>query len=71
MADDIEFWPLKVVVQKVGLSQAEVYRRMSEGRFPRNYDYRDGGTRKFWLASDVRAWQQQILDAQRNPRDPL
>ncbi|WP_409372955.1 hypothetical protein [Sphingobium herbicidovorans] len=44
---------------------------MSEGRFPRNYDYRDGGTRKFWLASDVRAWQQQILDAQRNPRDPL
>jgi len=61
MADDIEFWPMKVVVQKVGLSKTEIYRRAAEGTFPKSRDYRDGGIRKFWLSTEVRAWQDAIL----------
>jgi len=64
MAPDVEFWPMKVVVQKVGLSQAEVYRRVAEGRFPRSRGYADGGVRRFWVSTEVQAWQQSILDAQ-------
>ena len=61
MTTDVEFWPLKIVAQKVGLSQTEIYRRVADNRFPRSYNYNDGGKRKFWLASDVKAWQEQIL----------
>lgn len=61
MYDDIEFWPLKIVVQKVGLSKTEIYRRVAENRFPASRSYNDGGMRKFWLSSEVRAWQKAVL----------
>lgn len=64
MQTDVEFWPLKVVVQKVGLSKTEVYRRAAEGKFPQSRGYGDGGVRRFWVSTEVQAWQQQILDAQ-------
>lgn len=53
---DIEFWPISTVTQKVGLSRSEIYRRMEGGRFPKSRAYRDS-TRKFWLSNEVRSWQ--------------
>lgn len=61
MTGDVEFWPLKTVVQKVGLSKTEIYRRVAENRFPASRSYNDGGMRKFWLSSEVKAWQENIL----------
>lgn len=61
MVEDLEFWPLKVVVKKVGLSKTEIYRRIAEGRFPQSRSYRDGGMRKFWLSTEIRDWQQALI----------
>lgn len=61
MTGDVEFWPLKTVVQKVGLSKTEIYRRVAENRFPASRSYNDGGMRKFWLSSEVKTWQENIL----------
>jgi predicted DNA-binding transcriptional regulator AlpA len=56
MVEDLEFWPLKVVVKKVGLSKTEIYRRIAEGRFPQSRSYR-----KFWLSTEIREWQQALI----------
>ena len=61
MIEDHEFWPLKQVMQRVGLSKSEIYRRMAEGRFPVARPYGQGSTKRFWLASEIRAWQADIL----------
>jgi predicted DNA-binding transcriptional regulator AlpA len=61
MAVDLEFWPMKVVAKKVGLSQTEIYRRIADGRFPRGLHYADGGKRKFWLSTEIIEWQEAII----------
>lgn len=61
MDDGIEFWPMKLVAKKVGLSQTEIYRRIADGRFPRSRSYADGGKRRFWLSTEVLDWQRDIL----------
>jgi predicted DNA-binding transcriptional regulator AlpA len=58
--DDIEFWPLDTVITKVGLSRSEIYRRAKDGSFPASRAYKNS-TRRFWLSSDVRAWQRSEL----------
>lgn len=60
--EDVEFWPLAVVQQKVGLSRSEIYRRAKERTFPAARAYRNS-TRRFWLSSDVRRWQAEELGA--------
>jgi predicted DNA-binding transcriptional regulator AlpA len=53
---DEEFWRLPAVIERVGLSKSEIYRRMRDGSFPANKRYRRGSG-VFWLASEVRGWQ--------------
>lgn len=61
MTDDHEFWPLKQVLKRVGLSKTEIYRRMADGRFPAGHLYGGEGSKRFWLASEIRAWQADLL----------
>jgi predicted DNA-binding transcriptional regulator AlpA len=61
MTADLEFWPMKLVAKKVGLSQTEIYRRIAEGRFPQSLHYGNGGKRKFWLSTEIIEWQQAVL----------
>lgn len=63
LSDDVEFWPLDTVLQKVGLSRSEIYRRQRDGSFPNSRPYRNS-SRRFWLSSDVRRWQaNELTDA--------
>lgn len=59
---NVDFWRLPTVMQTVGLSKSEIYKRIARGDFPpaRNYP---GTAKKFWLSTDVRQWQERILDA--------
>lgn len=57
----VEFLPLKEVVKKVGLSKSEIYRQIADGRFPSSRPYKDNPKRRFWLSTDVAAWQQEQL----------
>jgi predicted DNA-binding transcriptional regulator AlpA len=63
LTEDVEFWPLSTVIQKVGLSRSEIYRRQSDGTFPSSRSYRNS-SRRFWLSSDVRRWQAEELGAE-------
>lgn len=63
MTEDIEFWKLAVVMKKSGLSKTEIYRRMEDGRFPKARNYGGEGARKFWVSTEVIAWQQSLLTA--------
>lgn len=60
MASQIEFWRLPVVIEKVGLSKSEIYRRISNGKFPKPRRYPDS-EKTFWLSGDVITWQMQAL----------
>ena len=60
MASQLEFWRLPVVIQKVGLSKSEIYRRVSDGRFPKPRRYPDSD-KTFWLSRDVITWQLETL----------
>ena len=59
--EEIQFWKLTVVMANVGLSKSEIYRQMKEGRFPPSRSYRHDSKRKFWLSTEVRAWQADVL----------
>lgn len=61
MGDDIEFWRLETVIAKTGYSKTEIYRRMKEGAFPRSHSYNDGTAKRFWLSTEIRRWQAEIL----------
>ena len=63
---DVEFWRLRTVLQKVGLSKSEVYRQMASGTFPKSRRYAGSGTRgTFWLSRDILLWQEeQLWDAE-------
>lgn len=60
MAEDVEFWSLDRVMEKVGLSRSEIYRRAKIGTFPASRRYRDS-TRCYWLSTEVRTWQKAEL----------
>ena len=49
-----EFWSLKVVQAKTGLSRSTIYAYVAAGCFPRQR--RLGPRRIAWLASEVTAW---------------
>ena len=62
----LEFWRLKAVEPKTGLSKSEIYRRMKDADsalnpFPPSRPYRSGrrgpGAAVFWVSADVEAWQ--------------
>lgn len=63
MVTDEEFWRLPKVIEKVGMSRAQIYRRVADGTFPRSRSYRNSTRSVFWLASEVRDWQQQEVAA--------
>lgn len=60
MRSDVEFWRLPTVMQKVGLSKSEIYRRISDGRFPKSRRYPDSD-KTYWVSTEVVEWQQQVL----------
>ena len=51
-----EFWSIKMVSQKTGLSRASIYRYVARNLFPPRR--RIGPGRIAWLASEVLAWMQ-------------
>jgi len=61
IVEEAEFWPLRKVLQRVGLSKTEIYRRIADRRFPAGRSYGDGSTKKFWLSTDIKAWQDAVL----------
>lgn len=58
----VEFWSLTRVVEVTGISKSEVYRRVKLGQFPRSHKYRDGERRRFWISTEIMAWQQEQID---------
>lgn len=60
--EDIEFWRMPTVIAKVGLSKSEIYRRIKIGTFPKARPYPGSPGRRFWVSTEVCAWQQAILD---------
>ena len=59
---DTEFLALRRVIEITGVSKSEIYRLMSEGKFPASHGYRHSPRRRFCVSHDVQAWQQQQLD---------
>lgn len=57
MKPSAEFIRLKDVIQMTSLSKSEIYRRMRDGRFPRNI--RLGHRTAVWRKGDVAAWRTQ------------
>ena len=51
---DNHFLRLPQVMQKIGLSRSEIYRRISLGQFPAQYKI--GERTSAWLASEIDAW---------------
>jgi prophage regulatory protein len=49
-----EFWGLKIVQEKTGLSRSTIYSYVAIGYFPRQRQL--GPRRIAWLASEVTAW---------------
>jgi prophage regulatory protein len=54
VAFDEEFWSIKTIVAKTGLSRTTIYECVKRGLFPRQRHL--GPRRVAWLASEVRAW---------------
>jgi prophage regulatory protein len=54
LAVDDEFWNLKTVLAKTGLSRSTLYTYVAIGLFPKQRHL--GVRRVAWLASEVRAW---------------
>jgi prophage regulatory protein len=51
---DEEFWSIKTIVAKTGLSRTTIYECVKRNLFPRQRHL--GPRRVAWLASEVRAW---------------
>jgi prophage regulatory protein len=51
---DDEFWSIRAIVARTGLSRSTIYDYIARGLFPRQR--RLGPRRVGWLASEVRAW---------------
>ena len=59
--EPIRFLPFAEVKNRVGLSRAEIYRRMAAETFPRSIPLSE--KRVAWVESEVAAWQRKILQA--------
>lgn len=70
LSEDVEFWPLDTVIQKVGLSRSEIYRRQANRSFPTSRSYRNS-SRRFWLSTEIRRWQAEQLAAPASNDDEL
>jgi predicted DNA-binding transcriptional regulator AlpA len=57
---DLQFWRINTVVANVGLSKSELYRRASNGSFPKPRKY-PGSNKTFWVSTEVRRWQRDQL----------
>jgi len=51
---DEEFWSLKIVKAKTGLSRSTIYAYIATGMFP--MQRRLGRRRVAWLSTEVKAW---------------
>ena len=56
LGNNDEFWSIKTVSQKTGLSRASIYRYVARNLFPARR--RIGPGRIAWLASEVLSWMQ-------------
>ena len=45
---------LKIVIEKTGLAKSTVYKKISEGEFPKQFSL--GGKAVGWLESDIEEW---------------
>jgi prophage regulatory protein len=54
VAFDEEFWSIKTITAKTGLSRTTIYDCVKRGLFPRQRHL--GPRRVAWLASEVLAW---------------
>ena len=58
---------LKQVLQRVGISRAQLYSLMGEGLFPRNFSLcGPGGRAVGWLESDIDDWVASRVERQMN-----
>ena len=51
---DDEFWGIRRVMAKTGLSRSSIYAYVASGIFPRQRQL--GARRIAWLASEIQAW---------------
>lgn len=54
---DMEFWRLPDVERASGLKKSNIYARIKDGTFPASRPYRHNPRSRFWLSTEVRAWQ--------------
>lgn len=57
----IEFLRIQRVIELTGLSKAEIYRQIADGRFPPSRPYRSNPRKRFWTSTEIREWQQRQL----------
>ncbi len=60
---ETQFLSLARVIELVGISRSEIYRQIKAGSFPQSRAYKDLEKRRFWLSSEIKAWQQGQLGA--------
>lgn len=54
-----DFWRLKTVIAKVGMSKTEIYRRQKRGDFPRGRKVSPRVT--VWPSTEIFDWQLKVL----------
>lgn len=59
----LRFIRMRDVVNKTGLSQASIYRRMNEGQFPSSISI--GANRVAWVEHEVDEWMRQQIEQSR------
>lgn len=50
---------MKRVVEVTGISKTEIYRQIATGRFPAGRPYKSNPSRRFWVSTEVAAWQRE------------
>lgn len=55
----LEFLAMRRVVEMTGISKSEIYRQIAAGRFPAGRNYKNNPHRKFWVSTEVVAWQRE------------
>ena len=66
-ANALRILRLKEVLQRVGISRAQLYSLMGEGHFPRNFGLSGPGGRAVgWLESDIDDWVASRVERQMN-----
>ena len=56
---------IKDVIQITGLSRSYVYELTSKGLFPQSVALVPGGSSKAWVASEIKEWVQDRINASR------